>query len=70
MSGDSVLRLYVYGLVLALLVWAVLVSWLVTRAAWRMVRSRTLAVGRAPHVDPRPSRSGTSRGALVGSREP
>lgn len=38
MSGDSVLRMYVYALVLAFVVWVLMVGWLATRTAWRLLR--------------------------------
>ena len=44
MTGDSLLRLYVYGLALAFLTWMLLMGWLVTRSARRYLRrDRTLA---------------------------
>lgn len=49
MTGDMALRLYVYGTVGVLAMWAVLVGWITTRAAWRVVRGQTAAV-RAPAV--------------------
>ncbi len=44
MSGDSLLRLYVYGLALAFLTWMLLMGWVVTRSARRYLRrDRSLA---------------------------
>ncbi|HEY8527940.1 MAG TPA: hypothetical protein VIL48_23450 [Acidimicrobiales bacterium] len=38
MTGDSLLRLYVYGLALAFIMWMVLMGWMVTRSARRLLR--------------------------------
>jgi threonine/homoserine/homoserine lactone efflux protein len=44
MTGDSLLRLYVYGLALAFLTWMLLMGWVVTRSARRYLRrDRSLA---------------------------
>jgi threonine/homoserine/homoserine lactone efflux protein len=44
MTGESLLRLYVYGLALAFLTWMLLMGWLVTRSARRYLRrDRSLA---------------------------
>lgn len=43
MTGDTALRLYVYGTVGVLAMWVVLVGWLTSRAAWRMVGQRLTA---------------------------
>jgi hypothetical protein len=38
MTGENLLRLYVYGLALAFLTWMVLMGWMVTRSARRLFR--------------------------------
>jgi threonine/homoserine/homoserine lactone efflux protein len=44
MTGESLLRLYVYGLALAFLTWMLLMGWFVTRSARRYLRrDRSLA---------------------------
>lgn len=44
MTGENLLRLYVYGLALAFLTWMVLMGWMVTRSARRLLRrERSLA---------------------------
>ena len=54
MSGDSIPRLFVYGLTLVLCTWAVGLGWLATRRAWRRIRPyRSTEVGSADHDGPR-----------------
>jgi threonine/homoserine/homoserine lactone efflux protein len=44
MTGESLLRLYVYGLALAFAAWTVLMGWVLTRSARRLLRrERALA---------------------------
>ena len=51
MTGDSLLRLYVYGLALAFLTWMLLMGWVVTRSARRYLRrDRSLATAQAGDV--------------------
>lgn len=51
MTGESLLRLYVYGLAFAFLSWALLMGWLVTRSARRFLRrDRPLAAGERSEV--------------------
>jgi threonine/homoserine/homoserine lactone efflux protein len=48
MTGESLLRLYVYGLALAFLTWMLLMGWLVTRSARRYLRrDRSLATAQS-----------------------
>jgi hypothetical protein len=52
MTGESLLRLYVYGLALAFLMWMVLMGWTVTRSARRLFRrDRSLAAGQRDAVE-------------------
>ena len=54
MTGDSLLRLYVYGLALAFLTWMLLMGWVVTRSARRYLRrDRSLATGDVGQVGER-----------------
>lgn len=46
--NDRWVRLYVYGIVTAFVIWTFVVSWLATRTAWRMLRQRPLGVIRLP----------------------
>jgi threonine/homoserine/homoserine lactone efflux protein len=51
MTGDSLLRLYVYGLALAFLTWTLLMGWVVTRSARRYLRrDRPLAAAQTGDV--------------------
>jgi threonine/homoserine/homoserine lactone efflux protein len=51
MTGDSLLRLYVYGLALAFLTWMLLMGWVVTRSARRYLRrDRPLATAQTGDV--------------------
>jgi threonine/homoserine/homoserine lactone efflux protein len=51
MTGDSLLRLYVYGLALAFLTWMLLMGWVVTRSARRYLRrDRSLATAQPGDV--------------------
>jgi threonine/homoserine/homoserine lactone efflux protein len=53
MTGDSLLRLYVYGLALAFLTWMLLMGWVVTRSARRYLRrDRSLATAQTGDVGP------------------
>jgi threonine/homoserine/homoserine lactone efflux protein len=50
MTGDSLLRLYVYGLALAFLTWMLLMGWVVTRSARRYLRRDRLAAAQTGDV--------------------
>jgi hypothetical protein len=51
MTGDSLLRLYVYGLALAFLSWMLMMGWVVTRSARRYLRrDRSLAAAQTGDV--------------------
>jgi hypothetical protein len=53
MSGDSLLRLYVYGLALAFLTWMLMMGWVLTRSARRYLRrDRSLAGAQPADVGP------------------
>jgi hypothetical protein len=51
MTGDGLLRLYVYGLALAFLSWMLMMGWVVTRSARRYLRrDRSLAAAQTGDV--------------------